>query len=783
MISDAVTALTAGALLHDIGKICYRAGDGRAHSISGAEFLRGIDERLAFGKEVIGCVRWHHAKELAGAGLEGSSLAYICYMADNIAAGADRRDTDDRSVEEGAAWAGFDRSLPLGSVFNLLNGSNKKFSYPAGTLEHINYPDETEKSYTKEYYAKILADIKYGIGATICSAEYLGSLLDLLEGYLTFVPSSTNVSEQPDISLFDHVKITAAAAAAIYLYFEERAVTDYKSALFDRGNAEKFYAEDVFLLFSFDISGIQDFIYTISGTDALKSLRARSFYLEIMAEHMADEILSDIGLSRASLLYSGGGHAYILLPGTKAVKSALAGLERRFNDWFMENFGTSLYVACAYTECSANDLMKDAGSAYRDVSDKLSAKKLTRYTADDIRRLNALSAQADQTGGDNGRECRECKRSDNLTDDGICRTCASLAEISRELIKEDVLFVVGSESGGTSLPLPGGKHLRVLHESKVKSLLSDGKKLRVYSKNKMRTGLGMSANLWMGEYSIGLDFESIAGNADGIKRLAVLRADVDNLGRTFCSGFRSPYNTISRTAALSRQLSMFFKYHINDILSRGTYSLGGDAPAPRSAVIVYSGGDDLFIVGAWNECVEFALDLTEAFSRYTQGTLTLSAGIGMFGHSHPVKRMAEDSGELEDAAKNKDEEKDKLALFRAESVYPWAEFRNGVLGEKLREVQAFFDSSNEHGKAFIYKLLEYLRNIGIGGGGEINLARLAYTLARLAPEDEDKQKAYGAFSQKVYGWAIKPDERHKLMVALELYVYLTRVVTREKEEK
>jgi CRISPR-associated protein Csm1 len=67
-------------------------------------------------------------------------------------------------------------------------------------------------------------------------------------------------------------------------------------------------------MFSCDISGIQQFIYTISSEKALKALRSRSFYLEIMMENLIDEILEKIGLSRANLIYSGGGHCYILLP-------------------------------------------------------------------------------------------------------------------------------------------------------------------------------------------------------------------------------------------------------------------------------------------------------------------------------------------------------------------------------------------------------------------------------------------------------------------------------------
>ena len=48
-----------------------------------------------------------------------------------------------------------------------------------------------------------------------------------------------------------------------------------------------------FLLLSMDMSGIQDFIYNISGSKALKSLRSRSFYLEIMLEVIVDQLLEN----------------------------------------------------------------------------------------------------------------------------------------------------------------------------------------------------------------------------------------------------------------------------------------------------------------------------------------------------------------------------------------------------------------------------------------------------------------------------------------------------------
>ena len=76
---------------------------------------------------------------------------------------------------------------------------------------------------------------------------------------MSYVPSSTGQGQLGDVSLYDHVKITAALAGCIYAWAEERGITDYKALLFDNG--EEFYGEKVFRLYSVDMSGIQDFIY------------------------------------------------------------------------------------------------------------------------------------------------------------------------------------------------------------------------------------------------------------------------------------------------------------------------------------------------------------------------------------------------------------------------------------------------------------------------------------------------------------------------------------------
>lgn len=116
--------------------------------------------------------------------------------------------------------------------------------------------------------------------------------------------------------------------------------------------------------------------------------------------------------------------------------------------------------------------------------------------------------------------------------------------------------------------------------------------VRAYSKNKLYTGKHIATKLWVGDYSTGSTFEEFAREAEGISRIGVLRADVDNLGQAIVSGFCNSkngdrYMTLSRTATLSRQLSLFFKYYIRFILENGEYSLEGKMVERKDRLQLY----------------------------------------------------------------------------------------------------------------------------------------------------------------------------------------------------
>lgn len=256
--------------------------------------------------------------------------------------------------------------------------------------------------------------------------------------------------------------------------------------------------------------------------------------------------------------------------------------------------------------------------------------------------------------------------------------------------------------------------------------------------------------------------------------MAVCRLDVDNLGHAFVAGFekegaagsadRAHFVTLSRTAALSRQLSLFFKRYMRQILTDGE---------PLEVSVVYSGGDDVFLIGAWNHVIQAAQRIHEQFAAFSGGSLTLSGGIGMYREKYPIRLAADETAELEQRAKS-EPGKNSVTLFDARQAhtYAWPVFIERVLSEKYKALERFFGGQDERGMAFLYRMTELLRQ---AEGDRLNLARYAYLLARLQPaQSEPSYKLYNAFSGQMYAWACKKEDRLQLITAIYLYVYVNR---------
>jgi CRISPR-associated protein Csm1 len=171
------------------------------------------------------------------------------------------------------------------------------------------------------------------------------------------------------------------------------------------------------------------------------------------------------------------------------------------------------------------------------------------------------------------------------------------------------------------------------------------------------------------------------GQTIGRPMLALLKADVDNLGRVFGEGLGNR-RSLSRTAALSRLMDAFFTGWLPDHLRTHFPNL----------YTVYAGGDDLMVLGPWLDVLRFAPSLRAAFGRFSGGnpSLTLSAGIELFDPKTPVSLAAAGAEARLEAAKHAD--KDKVcAIGPADEAMTWGEWSqtldqaeelHGLIGEE-----------------------------------------------------------------------------------------------------
>ena len=808
-------SLMIAALLHDLGKVVRRADKTKGEHVSaGVNFIKSLELEIDNIEEIIEAVKNHHYRDLKKSKLRESHMAYILYEADNIASAIDRRKYEEINVGN--------EMMPLHSVFNVLRQGKNRNIYvhkPNNNLEkEIDLPIQSEEM-TKEYdYLLIQKELERNLRSIDFNEESIETILSVFENVLKNVPAAS-YKDVPDISLYDHLKMTAAISDCLYKYYTAKGITNFKEVCFKKN--EKHRTDNQYLLVSGDFSGIQSFIYTISSKKAMKALRGRSSFLEILNENLVDSILEGAGCTRANLIFSGGGNFNLLLPNTEEVKEFLELTKNNVNNWFMNRFNIQLYLEIKAQECSSNEIANDitssikennlVGEIYSGVSTKLAEGKMNRYTKDQLANL------FDQDSNINklrhlDRECKTCKSSRGNLIEGVCEYCLSYEWLGQKLAslrtteQEKYLVILDDiyegEKSFVELPNADGEtaYLQIVSEESYGELLKQNRIVRAYSVNSLKVGTKLMKNIWMGNYNVRaskkyglIEFDELVKKSVGINRLAVLRADIDNLGMAFVNGFvnedeeaKYRYVSLTRSAVLSRKLTEFFKQNINEIANMSYESnqfeyakfLSGTAEK-RDICLVYSGGDDLFAIGTWNHIIEFAIDLRTIFKIFTQGKLTFSAGIGMFRNGFPVSQMAEITGEIEKRAKN-NEGKDSIALFD-EQVFKWDDFFEKVVKEKFMKICKWFDLGEEEkaddkkieiGKTTVYKFMLLIRE-RLEKGGSLNLARFAYTIARLKKTKQNEGN-YNEMRVDLLDYLKRERDVQHLLMAFQLLLYKLR---------
>jgi len=595
-----------------------------------------------------------------------------------------------------------------------------------------------------------------------------------LKQYTSDIPCT----ESGELSLYSYIRLVTAFASAMMLYYKEKGCEQ----------TNDMSKENSFVLYTADFSGIQNFIYTIINEDALKTLRAKSFFVELVMAQLTSEIVECFGLTEANVLYSGGGHCYILLPALSEYKSKLEQMHKALNEWSIKNFNNGLSVVWETQECSPNDFMNKPYGAYAKLfsglSGKMARKKLQKYSSYEIIFMNRTGEVKDGK-----RECKICGASSAKvkSDDGdVCEWCDTFRKMSNIIMDRQKCFVVLKKPSEESVPFfsfSDDAYFSFGDSQEISRQIKDDNVIRIFCKNEYPSDhireYRDSYIIDVCDYSADNMLENLSESSNGIKRLGVLRMDVDNLGSTFISGFNvtdkngetvdDSYVNIGRTAALSSQLTGFFKNNLSLILKNGSYNVS----------VLYAGGDDVFLVGSWDHVINASLKIIKEFKDITGDKLSASAGIGIYNHKYPVARFAVETELLEDCSKkNPSHDKDSVTLFSNDGnqTYSWHEFAEKVMGEKYVVLEQFIKGDSLKGNSFLYKLLEYLRGINKKDGDRINVARAAYLLGRMCSEIGSNKEQRKHFSDKVFGWITSDSEsdRKQLITAINVFVYRER---------
>lgn len=537
----------------------------------------------------------------------------------------------------------------------------------------IPYPSAERPSQEdlQEYQARIANEIKSHLNSDRWNdLSFLTFILEKYGSCVSYGDSHT--------ALVDAARMTAAVAIAL-------------------SQNQESDSEAKFHFVAGSLSGIQKFIYTISSDGALKSLRARSFYLELVAEEIVQQILKELNLPRTNVIYAGGGNLFILSGGHAGIlKHNLQDIQNKFNEWLLKKFQGKIFFALDHESCKVQDI---ASSEFRKCWNKaiakLSQQKNQKFVNQIKHEDNNLLAIKNSY-----QPCKVCHRDD--TDDLkplnkheqesplACKTCRDMFSLGDQLPDTSAIFRTTKESSdGAKYSIKINEFYYHLFEAT--KLIPNPDTETIYWINHWEVAnytKGSTVSMLMGRYyqpNFENQFpkaEELATNAKGINRVGYLRMDVDRLGQIFANGLDNNNYSLPRVASLSRQMSYFFKVYLNSLAGDRKHNFlnlktehdfqsltESDRP---NLMFVYAGGDDLFISGAWNEVVEFAFDIYQSFQAYTGNhpDITISGGISIDDAKFPLYQSADSSGIAEKKAKANN--RDSLGLFG--DAFKWEEW-------------------------------------------------------------------------------------------------------------
>jgi CRISPR-associated protein Csm1 len=754
-------AIVLGALLHDIGKFAQRANVNCKYKNDESEMQRicpFFKERSSYShKHVLwtssfledysqwlpdplsgqqnpednyfNFARQHHKPN--------TPLQWLVTEADRLSSGMDRkeRDIDDEIFGRDAY-----KNTPLKSIFEEITLGNhqdrNKFVYPLSKLSATNNDFPRAKDANSEGLIGKYQSLWKGFEAGVKNLPrhdfimFYNALLSLLEQCTWAIPSST--VDQPDISLYDHSITTAAIAAALYQYhvaYNNLSVDSVRDKITTK-----------FILVSGDLSGIQSYIFNLTRSNVhgvSKILRARSFYVGLLADLWSHEIIERLKLFSVNKIISAGGHFVILAPNTHGVVQVLTQIKKEIDKFFLNHFNGELVLNLNWdtTLCGADFQQEKFPTVIGNIVASLEKAKLQKLdTVLDSPESFVMRRDYENFDPDQGL-CSICgtnpaNRQTHLLDENeaastICSMCDLQIQLGGYLPDTKYIGYARTKTGADrEIPVIDDRFfvsfLRGTAEIKdnkyflLESIEDDGEFPR-YTRRYLANYIPKFSSEDISDLALKnypetvrpgapKTFDCIALAAQSIDEkqkpkgramLGVLKADVDRLGMIFGVGLTNNIS-VSRYTFLSRMMNLYFCGYLQNVLKHDSNY--------RDIYTVYAGGDDLFLIGPWTQIVSFAKQIHDSFRAYTchNQDITISAGINFIRPRYPINRAAEIADRFLDQAKEAG--RDRIRFFN--TTIPWSEFDKYInfgkyLDEKINDKKSSITDS------FVYRLLVY----------------------------------------------------------------------------
>jgi len=420
-----------------------------------------------------------------------------------------------------------------------------------------------------------------------------------------------------------------------------------------------------------DLNGIQRFIFNVQTKGAAKSLKAKSYYIQLIGElfeNVCHENLNKKSIQTESF-YNGGGNFFIKIFSEFDIRPAIDDLQKSINKTLLHD---EIDIVLTY-----EILSDDFSVTWNKLLQKSNKEKYKRYSKSMALFQPFLYSFVENEKKEN---CFSHYLEKELNEHNDL-----YKEITRELVKHDFITVDMLEQNVSKSDF----NQSITNKLPFWSYYPEKEEYRKYRKRQDKKSGDLEENHLIDFNGFG-DF---AAHRTGTGKLGILKMDVDNLGKIFGSDVKDP----DQAKELSIRMKSFFDKDLYEIWETEDYK--------SDIYPVFAGGDDCFIVGAWDKLITFAYTVRNAFHEIFNGKYTLSAGIIITDPTYPVVAFAEEAEKAVKKAKRKPvysnthTKKNAVCLFN--EVFSWDEFGKII---KLAEVLTKQINEEKLERSFLEKI-------------------------------------------------------------------------------